>query len=179
MTDRIREFLKNRKEEGPCLVLDLDIVRDNYSAFARTLPDTKVYYAVKANPHPEILSLLARLGSSFDVASVPETLAVLATGCTPERISYGNTIKKESEIAAAFKLGVTLFAVDCDAEVDKIAASTATAPVPNGRCRANSAVSRNSPPTSSNVPISRAWSRTAFRSMSARSSTMWKPGTAR
>ena len=121
MTDRIREFLKNRKEEGPCLVLDLDVVRDNYSAFAKTLPDTKVYYAVKANPHPEILSLLNRLGSSFDVASVPETKAVLATGCTPDRISYGNTIKKESEIAAAFKLGVTLFAVDCEAEVDKVA----------------------------------------------------------
>ena len=121
MTDRIREFLKNRKEEGPCLVLDLDIVRDNYGAFARTLPDTKVYYAVKANPHPEVLNLLNRLGSSFDVASVQETLAVLATGCTPDRISYGNTIKKESEIAAAFKLGVTLFAVDCEAEVDKIA----------------------------------------------------------
>ena len=80
MTDRIREFLKNRKEEGPCLVLDLDIVRDNYNAFARTLPDTKVYYAVKANPHPEILSLLARLGSSFDVASVQEAQAVLAAG---------------------------------------------------------------------------------------------------
>ena len=46
---------------------------------------------------------------------------MLATGCTPDRISYGNTIKKESEIAAAFKLGVTLFAVDCEAEVDKVA----------------------------------------------------------
>ena len=46
---------------------------------------------------------------------------MLATGCTPDRISYGNTIKKESEIASAFKLGVTLFAVDCEAEVDKIA----------------------------------------------------------
>ena len=121
MTDRIREFLKNRKEEGPCLVLDLDIVRYNYNAFARTLPDTKVFYAVKANPHSEILSLLNKLGSSFDVASVQETLAVLATGCTPDRISYGNTIKKESEITAAFKLGVTLFAVDCEAEVDKVA----------------------------------------------------------
>ena len=73
MTDRIREFLKNRKEEGPCLVLDLDVVRDNYAAFAKALPDTKVYYAVKANPHPEILTLLNRLGSSFDVASVQET----------------------------------------------------------------------------------------------------------
>ena len=121
MTARIREFLKYRKSEGPCLVVDLDVVRDNYGAFARTLPDTKVYYAVKANPHPEILSLLNRLGSSFDVASVQETQAVLASGCTPDRISYGNTIKKESEIAVAFGLGVTLFAVDCEAEVDKVA----------------------------------------------------------
>src|ERR1035437_1292120 len=118
MTDRIREFLKNRKEEGPCLVLDLDVVRDNYGAFARTRPDTKVYYAAKANPLPEILSLLSKLGSSFDVASVPETLAVLAAGCTPDPISYGNTIKKESEIGSAFKLGGTVFAVDCEAEVD-------------------------------------------------------------
>ena len=104
MTDRVREFLKNRKEDGPCLVLDLDVVRDNYAGFARALPDTKVYYAVKANPHPEILALLNRLGSSFDVASVQETQAVLATGCTPDRISYGNTIKKESEIALALSL---------------------------------------------------------------------------
>ena len=50
-----------------------------------------------------------------------ETEAVLAAGATPDRISYGNTIKKESEIAAAFRLGVTLFAVDCEAEVEKVA----------------------------------------------------------
>ena len=121
MTDRIREFLKNRKDDGPCLVLDLDVVRDNYTAFARCLPDTRVYYAVKANPQPEILSLLVKLGSSFDVASISETEAVLAAGATPDRISYGNTIKKEREVAAAFRLGVTMFAVDCEAEVEKIA----------------------------------------------------------
>ncbi|MGA7518027.1 MAG: ornithine decarboxylase, partial [Pseudolabrys sp.] len=53
MTARIREFLKTRKDPGPCLVLDLDVVRDNYLGFAKTLPDTKVFYAVKANPAPE------------------------------------------------------------------------------------------------------------------------------
>jgi len=121
MTTRIREFLKRRSEEGPCLVLDLDVVRDNYLSFAKTLPDTKVFYAVKANPAPEILKLLAEMGCCFDVASVSETESVLATGCTPERVSYGNTIKKESEIARAFKLGVTLYAVDCEAEVEKVA----------------------------------------------------------
>jgi len=78
MTARIREFLKQRKDEGPCLVVDLDIVRDNYQSFARALPDSKVFYAVKANPAPEILMLLADLGACFDVASVSETAAVLA-----------------------------------------------------------------------------------------------------
>jgi ornithine decarboxylase len=121
MTARIREFLKRRKDEGPCLVVDLDVVRENYLAFAKSLPDSKVFYAVKADPAPEILKLLVSLGCCFDVASVNETQAALAAGASPDRISYGNTIKKESDIAAAFALGVTLYAVDCEAEVEKVA----------------------------------------------------------
>lgn len=125
MTDRIQEFLRARRsagqDDGPCMVLDLDVVRDNYDAFARALPDTRVFYAVKANPDPKVLDLLAKLGSCFDTASVVEIEQVLATGCTPDRISFGNTIKKERDIARAYALGVRLFAVDCEAEVDKIA----------------------------------------------------------
>ena len=66
MTERIRDFLKTRRDDGPCLVVDLDVVRDNYTAFAKALPDTRVFYAVKANPAPEVLALLAKLGSCFD-----------------------------------------------------------------------------------------------------------------
>ena len=55
MTERIREFLQSRREDGPCMVLDLEVVRGNYAKFARALPDTRVFYAVKANPAPEIL----------------------------------------------------------------------------------------------------------------------------
>jgi ornithine decarboxylase len=102
-------------------VLDLDVVRDNYATFAKALPDTRVFYAVKANPAPEVLSLLASLGSCFDCASVVEIEQALAAGATPERISFGNTIKKERDIGRAFALGVRLFAVDCEAEVEKIA----------------------------------------------------------
>jgi ornithine decarboxylase len=121
MTERIHEFLRRRNEDGPCLVVDLEVVRDNYKAFANALPDTRVFYAVKANPSPEVLSLLAGLGSCFDTASVAEIEMVLAAGAAPDRISYGNTIKKERDIVRAFALGVRLFAVDCKAEVEKIA----------------------------------------------------------
>jgi len=125
MTERIRDFLRCRRDEGlddgPCLVVDLDVVRDNYRAFAKALPDSRVFYAVKANPAPELLSLLASLGSCFDTASVAEIDMVLAAGAAPERISFGNTIKKERDIARAYALGVRLFAVDCKAEVEKIA----------------------------------------------------------
>ena len=125
MTDRILEFLRARREagrdNGPCLVVDLDVVRDNYNAFARALPDTRVFYAVKANPEPQVLKLLADLGSCFDTASVVEIEQSLAAGASPDRISFGNTIKKEKDIARAYALGIRLFAVDCEAEVEKIA----------------------------------------------------------
>ena len=125
MTERIREFLRNRRDDGrddgPCLVVDLDVVRENYHSFATALPDSRVFYAVKANPAPELLALLVALGSCFDTASVAEIEMVLAAGAAPERISFGNTIKKERDIARAHALGVRLFAVDCKAEVEKIA----------------------------------------------------------
>lgn len=121
MTDRIRDFLASRRPEGPCLVVDLDVVRDNFTAFRRALPDTRVFYAVKANPAPEVLALLAELGSCFDCASIPEIEMALTAGATPDRISFGNTIKKERDIARAAVLGVDLFAVDCEAEVEKVA----------------------------------------------------------
>ena len=125
MTARIREFLRNRREGGldldPVLVVDLDVVRDNYTHFAKALPDTRVFYAVKANPAPEVLKLLAGLGSCFDTASIPEIEMALAAGASPDRISFGNTIKKERDIARAFALGVRLYAVDCKPEVEKVA----------------------------------------------------------
>ncbi|MDI4658300.1 type III PLP-dependent enzyme [Xanthobacter autotrophicus] len=132
MTDRIREFLRTRREDGPCVVVDLDVVRTNYQAFARALPDTRVFYAVKANPDAAILQALEEMGSCFDCASVGEIEMVLATGAGADRISFGNTIKKERDIERAFRLGVRLFAVDSYEEAEKIAR---VAPRANVFCR--------------------------------------------
>jgi ornithine decarboxylase len=120
-TARIADYIKSRRFDGPCLIVDTDIVRDNYNAYARSLPDTRIFYAVKANPAPQILALLAELGSSFDCASVQEIEMAMAAGASPDRISFGNTIKKERDIQRAFELGVRLFAVDAEAEVEKVA----------------------------------------------------------
>ena len=122
MTDRIKDFLARNREETALASSSIS------TSCARTiwaspsaLPDTRVFYAVKANPAPEILSLLADLGSCFDTASMTEIEQALAAGATPDRISFGNTIKKEKDIARAYALGVRLYAVDCEAEVEKIA----------------------------------------------------------
>jgi ornithine decarboxylase len=61
-----------RKEGTPVVVIDHDVIRRNYAAFRRHLPKVQAYYAVKANPAPEIVRTLHRAGASFDVASLPE-----------------------------------------------------------------------------------------------------------
>lgn len=120
MTKKISRYLAERSPSTPCLVIDLDIVAANYRKLATAMQDARIYYAVKANPAPQILELLATLGSCFDTASLNEIDMVLAAGASPDRISFGNTIKKQSDIAAAYARGVRLFAFDSLAELDKI-----------------------------------------------------------
>lgn len=121
MSEKIFQFLAEQQPDLPCLVVDLEVTAEKYNSLVKLLPNVGIYYAVKANPAPEILSTLARLGAGFDVASVFEIRAALDAGGLPERISYGSTIKKRSEIAAAFDLGVRLFVFDSQAELEKIA----------------------------------------------------------
>ena len=129
MTDRIHQFLADRRPETPCLVIDLAVIEENYRELRRTLPLPRVFYAVKANPAAEIIDTLARLGSNFDVASRGEIDLCLAAGIAPERISFGNTIKKQGDIAYAHERGVRLFAFDSDAELDKLAVAAPGASV--------------------------------------------------
>jgi ornithine decarboxylase len=119
-TARIEEFLASSDLPTPFVVVDLDVVVERYRQLAEALPMAEIFYAIKANPAPEILELLVRLGSSFDVASPAEVDMCLAAGADPARISYGNTVKKRRDIEYAYDHGVRLFAFDCDAELDKL-----------------------------------------------------------
>ncbi|MCC7167057.1 MAG: type III PLP-dependent enzyme [Rhodospirillales bacterium] len=123
MTAKIRRFLDEQKPETPCLIVDLDVVAENYRALRRYLPLAEVFYAVKANPAPEIVAMLVGLGSSFDAASLNEIDLCLDAGADPLRLSFGSTIKKQKDIEAAFAKGVRLFAFDSQAELDKLVAA--------------------------------------------------------
>ena len=64
---------KLARENGtPLFVVDHAELRRNYATFKKYLPRVQAYYAVKANPNPEIVRTLFKAGASFDVASLPE-----------------------------------------------------------------------------------------------------------
>ena len=121
MSKKITKFLAEYQPETPCLVVDLDVVAQAYKLLRRYMPLAKIFYAVKANPAPEIVALLRDLDSSFDVASPNEIDLCLERGVGSERISFGNTIKKERDIAYAFARGVKLYAFDSAVELEKLA----------------------------------------------------------
>jgi ornithine decarboxylase len=121
MTERISRFLAEHSPETPCLVIDLDVIAEAYEALRWYLPLARIYYAVKANPAAEIVSMLEGKGASFDVASRGEIELCLANGVAPDRLSFGNTIKKEKDIAFAYQSGLRMFAFDSAHELDKLA----------------------------------------------------------
>src|SRR4051812_46203501 len=73
---RLQQLAK--KEGTPLFVIDHDALRQAYRLFRKHLPRVQVYYAVKANPDPEIVRTLFKEGASFDVASMPEFKIVYA-----------------------------------------------------------------------------------------------------
>ncbi len=116
--ERIKEFAKDK--ETPCLIIDLDVIRKNYENLRTFLPWAIVYYAVKANPDDAVVSLLRDLGANFDVASRYELDQLLRLGVSPDRMSFGNTIKKEKDIAYFYEKGVRLFVTDSISDIDKL-----------------------------------------------------------
>lgn len=129
MHPEIERFLADQQPATPCLILALDVVVERYRTLRSAFPEATVYYAVKANPEPEVIALLARLGSRFDVASPAEIELCLRCGVAPAALSYGNTIKKTADVAYAYRQGVRLFAFDSVMELEKLAVAAPGAAV--------------------------------------------------
>ena len=117
--DKIKRFADTK--ETPFLVIDTAVVEEKYDSLVHHFPYATIYYAVKANPEKAVLELLEKKKSSFDIASTYELERVLAVGVSPERVSFGNTIKKRKDIAYFYEKGIRLYATDSEADLRNIA----------------------------------------------------------
>ncbi|HOO32578.1 MAG TPA: type III PLP-dependent enzyme [Thermotogota bacterium] len=111
----------SKRYETPFLLLDLKQLKKNYKRLDSSMEKIEIYYAVKANSHIEIIKILNNMGSHFDVASRGEIEHLLKLGIPGEKMSFGNTIKKEKDIKFAKDNNIEMYAVDSEMELEKIA----------------------------------------------------------
>ena len=103
-------------------VVDLGLVARLHAAWAAAMPRVAVHYAVKSNPDPGMLRVLAALGAGFDCASEAEIAQVLALGVAPERVVYAHPCKPPGQLRWAAACGVDLTTFDSESELRKCAA---------------------------------------------------------
>jgi len=76
MKDKSKLLELTQKYKTPLLIVDHEIIRENFKKFCKLLPRVKPYYAIKANPEAQIVNTLYKMGSGFDVASWEEFMIV-------------------------------------------------------------------------------------------------------
>ena len=118
-----------REHGTPLLVIDHNKIKENYFEFRKRLPRVQIYYAVKANSESEIVKTLYDMGSSFDVASLPEFNLVfnLVKDLEPKKLQnfiwnniiYANPIKKVDSLHV-LNLYKPLMTYDSIEEMEKI-----------------------------------------------------------
>ena len=106
----------------PLYIVSRSKIIANYRRLDRLLPAVNLFYAIKANPHEEILKTLAGIGAGFDVASRGEILAAVAAGANPrEDLIFADTVKDPKQIAYAYRIGLDDFTFDNLSEVGQLA----------------------------------------------------------
>ncbi|RLL93883.1 hypothetical protein CFD26_102163 [Aspergillus turcosus] len=117
--------------DEPFFVADLGQVIRQHRRWRSNLPNVNPFYepmltidapAVKCNPDPTLLQLLAELGTGFDCASIEELRIVLNLGVDPSRVIFANPCKSASSLIFAARTGVTLTTFDNLDELETIRA---------------------------------------------------------
>lgn len=109
-----------RAHGTPLLVLEPHLVARRLRQLQRALPGFGVHYAVKALPHPVVLSTIAICGAGCDVATRGEVDLLSRLGLPIHRAIHTNPIKKPADIDHAYAAGVRTFVVENAAEVQKL-----------------------------------------------------------
>ncbi len=93
----------------PVFVYSRDLLRQRLEQLRAVLPDRiGVNFAIKANPHPDVLRIMEPLVDGFDIASSGELAMTQAAGIDARRVSFAGPGKRDDELEAAISTGVTL-----------------------------------------------------------------------
>lgn len=103
----------------PLLVLQPHLVARRYRELTDKLPGVRMHYAVKASPHPVVLSTIAICGGGFDVATNAEVDLLQQLGLPMDRCIHTNPIKKPADIDHAYAAGIRTFVVENACEAQK------------------------------------------------------------
>ncbi len=107
--------------KGPLYVYDLDFIKARFDLMKKALKKTRIYYAMKANSHPEVLKYIKSLGAGVDVVSLGEIQRVLECGFNVSDIVYSGVGKTKHEISEALRLGIFQINVESFPELQRIA----------------------------------------------------------
>lgn len=118
--DKVLNFIALSDEPSPYLLIDRDVVREKIDLIGKNIRNSRVFYAVKANPDREVLSYLNSLGIGFEIASEGELRILSDLGVEPDRIITSNPVKTLVFLEQAVSYGIDYYAFDSIAEVDKL-----------------------------------------------------------
>ncbi|MDC1528194.1 diaminopimelate decarboxylase [Gammaproteobacteria bacterium] len=106
----------------PCFVYSRAALEQQYRAYEEALAGCNhlVCYAVKANSNLAVLSVLAKLGSGFDIVSGGELARVIAAGGDPTRVIFSGVGKTIEEMHAALDAGIHCFNVESPLELEQL-----------------------------------------------------------
>ncbi|HAK89208.1 MAG TPA: type III PLP-dependent enzyme [Nitrospiraceae bacterium] len=119
--NKVLNYIALSDEEPPYLLMDKKIVQDKVSIIGKNIRNSRVFYAVKANPDIEVIKLVNPLGVGFEIASEGELQLLASINVEPERIITSNPVKTFKFLEQAVEYGVKYYAYDSFAEVDKLA----------------------------------------------------------
>ena len=125
MTENTRKnWLKHIKDQGnlptPYILTDLNIIKDNAKRLKSLLNDVRIYYAVKSNSHPEIISHLDQIVDGYDIASLGEWELLRKSNISSKRILFSNPVKIPRHIEKTYQDGLSYYALDSIDEIKKL-----------------------------------------------------------
>jgi ornithine decarboxylase len=113
-------YLDREKIETPFLLIDSDTVKEKVSLIGRSIKNSKVFYAVKANPDREVLRFLNEFKLGFEISSEGELEILTSIGVEPERIISSNPVKSLKFLNLASSYGINYFSYDSQDEIEKL-----------------------------------------------------------